>query len=429
MYFTLQSATDMKNKYLKYFRMFGREEDKESYKKAKNELTHKKRKSKRKYYKDKIKQYEGESSKTWNILKEVTNYNYREEILPDNVTKQTADEFNTFFATVGIKAQKKLNINIPAPDHKNGEFVFAEETSQRVEYLINRIKPNVATGYDELSARLIKEATPVIKEDLRDLINLSYKVNTFPDALKRANVKAIHKKGGNNDPAQYRPVSILTVISKVFERSAVEQMMDFYTANNKLNSKQHAYRKNPSTTTCLFEMVETVRDHLDKKRLVGIAALDLSKAFDSLAHNLILGKLTEMGLDHTAISWINSYLEERTQVVKFGNISSNQETVESGVPQGSILGPLLFITCTNDITIAMKDEQIFTYADDMQIVVTGHTTEEVRIKLEKAIDTANQYYNKNSLLCNPGKTEVMLLASSRNKLDRIEKLRVSFILI
>ena len=145
-------------------------------------------------------------------------------------------------------------------------------------------------------------------EDLKNLINLSYETCTFPDQLKTATVKPLHKKGGNNDPAQYRPVCILTIIRKVFERSAVEQLTKYYDFIELLNPRQHAYRKNHSTTTILFELIETTKRHIDEGNFVAIASLDLSKAFDSLSHNLILKKLDETGLNENATSWIESYL-------------------------------------------------------------------------------------------------------------------------
>ena len=297
------------------------------------------------------------------------------------------------------------------------------ETEERIEYLIKRIRPDVATGYDEISARLLKAAAPCILTHMKDMINLSYETMQFPDALKKANVKALHKKGEYNNPAQYRPISILTTISKVFERSATEQIMDFYIVNNKLSTKQHAYRKYHSTTTCIFELTETALKYIDDGYLVAIASLDLSKAFDSLSHDLILQKLLNMGLDGTAVKWIKSYLSNRKQVVKFGKIESDEEIVESGVPQGSIIGPLLFITCTDDIEDEMKDYNIFSYADDMQILVKGKTTLELENKLEAAIKMANSYYNRNSLLNNATKTEIMLLGT-KQKLSKTRALKV-----
>ena len=420
----IEEATKAKNMYLKLYRLYQRSEDRELYKIAKNKQTHLKRSSKREYYTKMINDNITDSKKMWSILKEVTNHNYKEEITPDIINKETANRFNNFFSNVGIHVQKKLNVLIKRPTlNKNGKFKFQQETTEKVEYLIKRIKPKVATGHDELSASLIKEAMPVIIEDLKNMINLSYETCSFPNQLKIARIKAIHKKGENNDPANYRPVSILTVISKVFERSAVEQMLDYYIQNNILNTRQHAYRKNHSTTTILFELIETIKKHIDGGNFVAIASLDLSKAFDSLAHNLILKKLDEIGLNENATCWIESYLSNRKQTVTFSKIESKQETVESGVPQGSILGPLLFITCTNDIMEELKEYDIYSYADDMQIVIRGNNVEELGKKLEKAIKQANNYYNSNSLLCNPTKTEVMLLGT-KTRLSTAEKLRV-----
>ena len=171
-----------------------------------------------------------------------------------------------FFATVGKAVQQKLKINIKEPDlNKEGQFKFVNVTEKEVLKLIQRIRPDVATGYDEMSPRLIKAATPAILKDLKDMINLSYETKTFPNALKRANVKILHKSDDNNDPAQYRPISILTTISKIFERNAVEQLMNFLIKNKKLNPKQHAYKPKYSTATCLFELIEYQKSHRSKR--------------------------------------------------------------------------------------------------------------------------------------------------------------------
>lgn len=420
----LREITKNKNMYLKLFRLYHNPKDKKQYKAAKNKQTHLKKKYKREYYTKQINEYLGDPRKMWSILKDVTNHNYHENITPDIVNEDTANHFNRFFATVGIQVQKMLNIRFELSKlNSSGIFRFHPETTEKIEKLIARIKPAVATGIDELPAKLIKEATPVIAEDLKDMVNLSYETKTFPEQLKIATVKALHKKGEKNDPAQYRPISILTIISKIFERSAVDQLVTYYDTYSLLNPRQHAYRKYHSTTTSLFELTETIKKHIDNGNLVALAALDLSKAFDSLAHNLVLTKLDEMGLNETATLWIKSYLSNRKQMVKFGKIKSNIENIESGVPQGSILGPLLFITCTNDIYKKLEEYEIFTYADDMQIVIKGKNVKELGKQLEAGIKKANEYYNNNSLLCNPTKTEVMLLGT-KMRLSNVDQLVV-----
>ena len=410
----LEEITKRKNMYLKLYRLYQLPEDKEAYKAAKNHQTHLKRKNKREYYKEKINNFTGDSKKMWNILHDITDRSYKEEILPDLINEEVANKFNTFFSNVGMNVQKKLNINIDKPTlNESGLFRFQPETKKQIEHLINRIKPNVATGCDQLSAKLIKIATPVISEDLKNLVNLSYETKTFPDQLKIAIVKPIHKKGDNNDPAQYRPISILPILSKIFERSAVDQLMDYIVKNGLLNKFQHAYQKNHSTITCLFELVERIKMNMDQNNMVAMAALDLSKAFDSLAHNLILKKLVNIGLNDTATMWIDSYLKNRKQSVRLNKTISDQQNVDSGVPQGSILGPLLFIITTNDISKALEQYDISIYADDMQILVKGKDLKHMQTTLEKAIKEANKYYNENSLLCNPTKTEVILFGTEK----------------
>ena len=410
----LTNLKEQKNNYLKLYRLYKNPDDLKTYKKIKNLQTHLTRSLKRSYYKQKIEEFEGDSKKIWQLLKDVTNLNYKDEVLPDNINANTANKFNKFFATVGIKVQDQLNINIIEPNlNQKGNFKFKNITENDVKKLIQRIRPDVATGYDEISSRLLKAAAPAVLVHLKEMINLSYETETFPDALKKANVKILHKSGDNNDPAQYRPISILTTVSKVFERNAVDQLMDFLTQNNKLNLKQHAYKPTFSTTTCLFELIENIRRHMDQQQLVAIASLDLSKAFDSLAHELILEKLLQKDVDGTVAKWVKSYLQNRKQCVKLENILSEEEYVKSGVPQGSILGPLLFIICTDDLAEVMKDYETFTYADDTQIIVTGNNKSEVEKNLTNAVKKANAFYNKNSLLNNIGKTEIMLFQTKR----------------
>ena len=227
--------------------------------------------------------------------------------------------------------------------------------------------------------------------------------------MKKARIKALHKEGDTDDITNYRPISILPVLSKIFERSASDQIVEFLETNKLINRNQHAYRKCHSTTTCLTEVTNYLYKLVDKKKFTAIASLDLSKAYDSICHGLLLHKLTTMGFGTEIIEWIKSYLKNRKQIIKFKKHTSEEETTLSGVPQGSILGPILFIIFTNDLADEFTTCKMISYADDCQLIVDADSMPELKIKLENVIVTAQKWYKENGMKNNIGKTKVLIL--------------------
>ena len=295
------------------------------------------------------------------------------------------------------------------------KFNFHPEKEETIIKLIDRIKPDVAVGYDEIPAKLLKDSKHTTAKTLTQLIDISYKKSTFPNCMKKGIVKAVHKKDDPEDPANYRPLTILSVLSKVFERSAADQQMLYYLENQILSIAQHAYMKGHSTETCLNELINYTYQELDKGKMVGVASLDLSKAFDSICHSHLLQKLNNLGLGQSSLSWCKSYLTNRKQQTKFKNFISVEETVTSGVPQGSIMGPILFISFVNDLPENFQNCKIVSYVDDTQLLVSAKNTAEIKSKLENLINTAQKWYTKNSLLNNITKTEIMLITGKKNK--------------
>ena len=406
----------LKNKILHDWHNYGLDEDKKALKKIKNEINHLKTKLKKEYYGNELQKYEGNSKKTWKILNEALGrVEEKNPTEPSNITKEKANSFNTFFATVGLEIQKKLNIKEHKTDFSNIQgFNFQPEKTENIIKLINRIKPNVAVGYDNINSKIIKDCKEVIAPWLTEIINIGYEKNTFPDSMKIANIKPIYKENNKELITNYRPISILPIISKIIERSSTDQLVNHLETNNLISKCQHAYRRGHSTQTCLIEIVNELYRNIDEGEFTGVAKLDLSKAYDSISHSLLLHKLAELGLSENSINFIKSYLSDRKQRTKFQNCISDIETIKSGIPQGSILGPILFVCFTNDLEKQFKNQcKIVSYADDTILIVKASSQIILKTNIEKVIKLAQNWYCNNSMKNNIGKTEILIMENSK----------------
>ena len=413
----LTDKINQKNDLLKDYFSSGLKWLKQRANKLKNEINHLKRKKKQTYYTERMEEVGDDPKKLWKVYKEVTGTGKNRDVVePDYLNQEKVNKHNKFFATVGVEIQKNLKVqehptSFPGLDG----FMFNDETPDNIEKLIDRIKIDVAVGSDTINARLIKDAKTNLAPYLTAIINTGYKTNTFPNCMKTTIIKPTHKKNSPDDIANYRPISILPTLSKIFERSASDQMIAYLEDNNKINPNQHAYRSKHSTKTCLVELLNYIYKLLDLKRFCAIVSLDLSKAFDSISHSLMLHKLSKLGYGENCLKWVKSYLCERKQRTKFKSFTSTEETVVSGIPQGSIIGPLLFICFTNDLAEVFTDCTMVAYADDTQLVVYAKNLSQLKMKIEQVIKTAQAWYEANSMKNNIGKTEILILSPGKAK--------------
>ena len=302
--------------------------------------------------------------------------------------------------------------NYESDRHTEEGFELGCCTEDEVLKVINNIPANKADGIDGIPIKAIKLGIPLILKPLTDLINLFIK-NGFPKELKRAIVLPIHKKGSMSLPDNYRPISLLPCVSKIAERVIVNQLNSHLASRNLMSNCQHGFRQKHSTGTGLLQITEYTRGELDKGKAVGIVALDLSKAFDSIDHQILLRKLPDFQLGSNFISLMRNYLKDRTIVVRCGEEVSKIFRTTTGVPQGSILGPLLFTLYVNDPPDVIKHSKAMLYADDTTIFTSSRYPSNIQAGINEDIRSMERWFRDNKLSVNAKKTEYMLVTNTR----------------
>ena len=264
-------------------------------------------------------------------------------------------------------------------------------------------------GSGEIPIGILKSINTSCSSYLADCINTSISNCYFPKELKWADIIPVFKKGEVCNKENYRPISILPTVSKVFERVIFDQINKFM--EDKFSSLLCGFRKGFSTQTALIKLLQRWQKCLDNKGIVGTVLIDLSKAYDCIQHDLLLAKLEAYGFSKRAISFLNSYLKGRKQRVKIGSAFSKWLEVNFGIPHGSILGPLLFNIFINDIFLFIKMSDICNFADDNTLYVCDNTIEKVMEKLKIDLLNLNKWFSDNSLVANPSKFQLMFLGT------------------
>ena len=264
----------------------------------------------------------------------------------------------------------------------------------------------------------------VIIPILTYIINLSLSTLKVPHGWKRAEVIPLFKDGSKTDPSNYRPISVLPAASKILEKCVHKQVYSYLTECEVLSKAQFGFRKVHSTTTCILNLLDYLYKCMDNGKLVGVVFLDLKKAFDTVDHDILLKKLYKYGLSVNAVDWFSSYLKGRVQTVKAnGKISRELET-KCGVPQGSVLGPLLFILYINDLEEYLVDFRIGLYADDTALYYSGDTIEDIMLTLQDEMGTVGHWLRANKLSLNVKKTKFVIFGT-RFKTSKLPRLSLS----
>jgi len=303
------------------------------------------------------------------------------------------------------KDHPSINLIQNHPEH-HCDFEFRQVSPMKVETILGKLNTKKATGYDKIPAKLVKTAAPVISAPLSGIINDSFKQSKFPSQAKVAEVGPIYKKDSELDKNNYRPVSVLTCLSKVVETCINNQLKEF--CKTVLSALISAYRKGYSCQYSLIKLCEEMRRALDDGKFAALLLMDLSKAFDCLPHDLMAAKLIAYGMSPEAVQLLMSYLRGRKQRVRLGEHTSEWMTLLKGVPQGSILGPCLFNLFINDLMFALKFTSPINYADDNTLCAISNSLQETIHKLVADGNISIDWYNNNDMKANPNKFQFLV---------------------
>ena len=283
-----------------------------------------------------------------------------------------------------------------------------------------------AAGIDDLSGRFLKDGSRVLSKPISELCNLSIKLGSFPDSCKIAKSKPLFTKGSETNPSNYRPIPLLPLISKIIEKLIHEQTSSFLSNNEILYNHQSGFRKNHSTDSCPTFLHDKILKGFDKGLMTGMILIDLQKAFDTIDHDILLKKLSAIGFSNHTIGWFKSYLSNRLFRVNLGNCYSDPSNITCGAPQGSILGPLLFLIYVNDMPQAVKSN-LFLYADDSCLIFHGKNVIEIEKQLNGHFTSICEWFVDNRLSIHFGedKTKSILFASKR-KIKKVPKLKINY---
>ena len=281
--------------------------------------------------------------------------------------------------------------------------------------IINDFDGKKAQGYDRMPMKLLQKSAAYIASDIAKMINDSMTKCVFPDSLKFAEVSSLFKKKDTLNKVNYRPVSILVALSKIYEKAVGVQLTGYF--NSIFSILLSAFRKGYSCQSALLHMIEKFKSALDKGEFVACISMDISKAFDCLPHCLAICKLFSYGLSREACTLIASYLFQRKQRVKIGNVKSEWGEIGKGVPQGSILGPLIFNIFLNDLFYFVKQGSMYNYADDNSVSVSHRELNILTRQLQTEAEVTIQWFADNAMEANPAKFQGLLLKGNKQASD------------
>lgn len=407
--------------------------DENNYKLYRNKVSELISQAKKNSYEKKIAEGQNNPSSIWKIFKEFRTPG--QVINPINtITVDGQDvsdpqiisnEFNTFFTNIASKLKEHvpfsefantkqfINDRVPDPMFFNIPYISIDMVNK----MLSSLDISKSTGLDEIGPRFLKLSAASIYPVIHHILNLSISQSIFPDVWKSAKVNPLFKSGSKHDVNNYRPISVLPTLSKLLEKHVHDSIMTYLNHYKLIAQAQSGFRKNHSCETALVHIIDKWLQAINDGCIVGVVLVDFKKAFDLVDHNILLQKLTLYKCSKRTLNWFKSYLFDRKQSVNLNGVMSSERNITCGVPQGSILGPLLFLLFINDLPLYISDDISYTdmYADDTTIHNIHRSIDTVQRNLQTCLNNLENWCKLNGMILNTDKTKALLITTPHKR--------------
>ena len=390
------------------------------YKAKRNFVTNMIRKKKKKFIEKTVKMSKStDTKKLWKTLN-VKSSNISNASRHSSLT---SEQLNSHFVSIadsltnggpGKFSSEDFNLNCNLPSISSTFQKLNKFTPAICYKYLNKMSDHKASGPDDISVKMLKKAFPYIKEIIVDMFNRVLSEGHYPLCWKLGKVTPIFKSGDISNPCNYRPITLLPVLSKIFEKHLNSELMDYLNKNKILCDLQAGFRSNHSCTDIVHKIIHDCLDDKAKGKVVAMLFLDFRKAFDCVDHSILKKKLCYYGIRNDVLKLICSYLQGRQQYVCFNGEKSTLLEIKRGVPQGSVIAPTLFLLFINDLLESILFCKSYAYADDTIFVGSSHNLQQLEIKCNEDLSYINEWCNKNGMVINHNKSHFLLVNSTKS---------------
>ena len=411
----------------------GNDNDWEIAKYLRNQTNTNIRKAKSEYVLSQLELCKEDNSKFWRVIKSVFPSKQRGKAnirLKKNQKEiplgEVADYINDFFINVGNAAAAAPNTAMPNthPIESKLNLTITEEpelpplsldqvTQTEVLRLSEQINTNKSSGINNINAQVVKDSLIALNKQFTNMINTSLSASKFPEDWKKANVVPIPKGGDPTEVGNYRPISLLPIPGKVLEKVVHKQMEDYTEERDLIDDSQYGFRKSRSTMQAISQLLGHVNSSMNVGSSTVALFIDFKKAFDCLQYPVLLSKVKALNFSNQVIDWLGSYLSNQSQTITANGGRSTPLTVKQGVPQGSILGPLLYLVYANDIAGAITKSKFTLYADDTVIYSSSKNINRAIANIQHDLNELTNWCKTNSIFINPNKTKYIIFSNQK----------------